>query len=92
MKLLISILIIIVHVTTITSTKVDAPKCCENDKNLLLESECDVNNEGKRPSLNLKCSEKYILDPTLFDEDNYTVTENGTLLIPDFQSVLFHDE
>lgn len=90
MKLIISILIVIVHVTAIKST--NAPKCCENDRNLLIDSECDVNKQGKRPMLSLKCPEKYILDPNEFAEDNYTVTDNGTLMIPDLHSVILHDE
>lgn len=92
MKLLISILITLVHVTYISATKIETPKCCANDKNLLLESQCEVNSEGKHPPIPLECPERYILDPTMFDHDRYTVTDNGTLRIEDLNSVLFSDE
>lgn len=90
--IIISILITIVCLTNTASTKLEAPKCCDSDKNILIESQCDLNKEGKIPQINLGCDEKYMLDPFDFEEDNYTLTENGTLLITELQTILFRDE
>lgn len=92
MKFIISIFIITACLTKITYAKLEAPQCCDSEKNFLIESQCDADKEGKIPQIKLECEEKYILDPFEFEEDNYTITENGTLLIADMQTVLFRDE
>lgn len=86
------VIVVIVCVTNIKCKKIEAPKCCKNDKNLLVEAQCDVNSDGKNPNIDLQCTEKYILDPFQFDDDNYTITENGTLLISEMETILFADE
>jgi hypothetical protein len=74
------------------SAKIEPPTCCDSDKNILVDSQCIADTEGKQPHIKLECPEKYILDPNDFEEDNYTITENGTLLITEMQTVLFQDE
>ena len=92
MKLLIGFLISIACVTEISSEKTEPTKCCENEKNLILETKCDVNSAGKNPPITLKCPEKYVLAPSEFDEDNFTLTENGTMLITSMKAVILPDE
>lgn len=89
MKILL-IVAIFLHATS--ANKEIIHKCCENEKNLLVNRGCDVNSEGHRPKLKLECEEKYILDPTNVEEDAYNITQNGTLYVPDMQSYLLPDE
>lgn len=89
---MISILITIVYVTNLSNAKIEAPKCCDNEKNIMKETQCDKDKKGQHPPIKLDCEEKYILDPVGFDEDNYTITENGTLLITEMQTILFRNE
>lgn len=89
MKLLI---VIIATTLLVVNAKNEPPKCCDNDKNLLLNRACDVNGEGIRPKLKLDCEEKYILDPANVEEDEFEVRENGSIYVPDMQSYLLPNE
>ena len=62
-------------------TSLRAEDCCKNDRNLLIKNKCAPNATGGIPALPLKCHEKYILNSHVFEDDNYTVTVNGSLYV-----------
>lgn len=92
MKKLIIFIIVTLQIALSLCAKGEAPKCCENEKNLIVDFKCDVNSYGKHPKIALNCEERYVLDPSSLDEDIYEVTENGSLYVPDMKSYLFADE
>lgn len=67
-------------------------KCCNNEKNLLHDNKCVPDKSGKVSSVPLKCAEKYILDPNVFEDDGFNLTANGSLLIHDLESTIAPDE
>lgn len=67
-------------------------KCCDNEINLIVKNTCAPDLSGKSLQIALKCQAKYILEPSLYDEDNYNVTSNGSLHVFDFESVIPPDE
>ena len=72
--------------------KLEPQKCCRNEKNLLIDRRCTPDRTGKSPNVQLKCEEKYILNPYEMEEDAYNVTEDASLFIPDMGSSFFRDE
>lgn len=74
--------------SAIAQHKVAARKCCNNEDNLIIESKCTPDTTGKSLPIALKCESKYVLDPNLYDDDNYNVTANGSLNVFDFASAI----
>jgi hypothetical protein len=92
MQKLIIFIIVTLQVAISLCSKAEAPKCCENEKNLLIDFKCDKNSLGKHPKVALNCEERYVLDPSSLEEDTFVVTENGSLYVPDMKTYLFTDE
>ena len=89
-KLYIVTTVLILQLTCALSAEVS--KCCENEQNLLVDRKCGANSLGKIPKLKLSCEEKYILDPSNVEEDQYKITQNGSLYVTDMDSYLFPNE
>lgn len=68
------------------STNAQTPpgKCCGNEDNLIVNSVCKPDKSGKSSPIPLTCDAKYVLDPSTFEDDEYNVTVNGSLLLYDF--------
>jgi hypothetical protein len=82
-----------VFVSVVASDRNVPQKCCQNEKNMLVNNKrCAKNSAGKTPKLALECKEKYILNPSEIAEDAYNVTDNGTLYIYDMDSLLHVNE
>jgi hypothetical protein len=81
---------LIAQLTYLSTTLADTPKkCCDNDTNLIVENKCAPDVSGKSLPVALKCSEKFVLDPFTFpDEDSYNVTADGSLNATDFQQLV----
>lgn len=92
MNLFRSLVILLILLVDVIYCRKEPQKCCQNEKNLLIDRRCAPNKTGKSPSIILECEEKYILNPYDMEEDQYNVTENGTLFIPDMENFLFYDE
>jgi hypothetical protein len=80
------------YTTSAQDKAVPARKCCNNDLNLLHKNLCVPDKLGRKLPIALKCEEKYILDPTAFDEDSYNVTSNGLLHVSDLEGAIASDE
>ena len=61
-------------------------KCCDNETNLLVENKCVPLAGGKSLPVNLKCPDKYVLDPQTFpDSDGFNIAPDGSLNASDFK-------
>lgn len=65
--------------------KIAPRNCCGRD-NLLLDNKCVPEKNGKSSQISLQCKHKYVLDPALFEDDAYNITDDGSLLVLDLKS------
>lgn len=72
--------------------KIAPRKCCGSGNNLLLDNKCVPEKNGKSSQISLQCKEKFVLDPALFEDDAYNITDDGSLLVLDLKSSISPDE
>lgn len=81
-----------VYTTNAQDKGVPPRKCCNNEINLMHDNLCVADSSGRRSPIALKCEAKYVLDPSIFEEDHYNVTTNGSLHVYDLKSSISPDE
>lgn len=81
-------ILLIAQVSTTAQQKTEAQKCCKNKENLLKDNKCWHEKGEKNVQIVLKCEEKYLLDPGLFEEDSFNITANGSLQILESESII----
>jgi hypothetical protein len=86
------IIILLIFCVNVIYGKLEPLKCCQNEKNLLIDRRCVPDRTGKSPNIILACEEKYILNPYEMEDDAYNVTEDASLYVVDMKSSFFRDE
>lgn len=64
--------------------------CCNSSLNQLINRTCD-NNGSENAVIQLKCTEKYVLDSRI-EDDNFIVAKNGSLFLTELDVFVNSDE
>lgn len=60
----------------------NALKCCGDGENKIISNKCVRDkSSGKSFNISLTCESKYVLEPHSYDEDQFNVTDDGSLKV-----------
>lgn len=84
-------IILLLNFTPTFGDDAKAHLCCDNEGNLMENKTC-ISKLGVRKRVDLKCKDKIFLNHNLYDEDEYTILENGSLYLVHGSNILEHNE
>lgn len=82
------VLLIAYLATTIAQNEKLAMKCCSNDENQIINDKCVRDKNGKSSNISLACEFKYILKPHSHEEDEFNVTNDGSLEVREYEGLI----
>lgn len=83
------LVLLVAHLaTTIAQNEKLATRCCSSDENKIINNKCVRDKSGKSSNISLACESKYVLEPHNFEEDEFNVTDDGSLEVRGYEGLI----